>query len=161
MATTSKPISHWSLLFLRLGLGWYFMYAGWTKVITFFTPAKDWTAAGFLGAAQGPFATFFKPMIGSVLIDYLNAYGLLLIGIALLVGIFVRWASFWGAVLMILYWAAAYPAEHALFVDDHIIYALAFIVLGTLSAGHYLGIDDYLEKTNVYKKHKFLNMIMG
>ena len=44
---------HSALLLLRLGIGWYFLYAGVTKLID---PA--WTAGGYIKGAQG----FLKPL---------------------------------------------------------------------------------------------------
>jgi uncharacterized membrane protein YphA (DoxX/SURF4 family) len=34
-------------------------------------------------------------------IDPLNAWGLTLIGAALIAGVFVRWSAFWGAVMLV------------------------------------------------------------
>src|SRR3990167_3920913 len=113
-----------TIVLLRLGIGWVFFYAGWSKVITYFTPAKDWTASGFLSHLEGPFAGLFSGMAGNTLIDYLNAYGLLLVGVALLLGVLVRWSAFWGIVLMVFYYLAGFPPENAFVVDQHIIYIL-------------------------------------
>lgn len=153
---------HWAVFLLRIGLGWMFTYAGWSKVITFYTPEKDWTAAGFLkGTLEGPFSDFFAPMIANPIVDYLNAYGLLLIGIAVLLGAFVRWTAWWGGVLMFLYWLAVFPPEHSFLVDDHIIYMLAFIVLATVDAGRTWGVDAYLEKTGFVNKHPIFKLLLG
>ncbi len=161
MSAPSIDHSHWTVVLLRVGLGWLFTYAGWSKVITFFTAAPDWTARGYLSAVDGPFESFFAPMIGNVWIDYLNAYGLLLIGVTLLFGIFLRWASLWGITLMVLYWLADFPPEHAFIIDDHLIYAFAFLVLATVDAGKTLGVDGYLESTKAVKKHPWLKIFLG
>src|SRR3990167_6726855 len=124
MVSTAKV----PIFLLRLGIGWVFLYAGWSKVVTYFTPEKDFTAAGFLKGLEGPFANFFSGLAGNILVDYLNAYGLLLIGIALILGVLVRWSAFWGIVLMALYYLAGFPPEHAFVVDDHIVYILVLIV---------------------------------
>src|SRR3990167_3734027 len=124
-----------SIVLLRLGIGWFFVYAGWSKVVTYFTDAPDFTAAGFLSNLPGPFASLFSPLAGNVMVDYLNAYGLLLIGVAILLGVLVRWAAFWGIVLMVLYYLAGYPPEHSFVVDEHIIYSLVLIFLSAVGAG--------------------------
>lgn len=156
-----KAYKQFSLLLLRLGLGWYFIYAGWTKVITYFTPAKDWTASGFLSNSQSPFADFFVGMAGNPVIDYLNAFGLLLIGLGLFSGTLVRFAAFWGSLLMVLYYLAGYPPENAFIIDDHIIFVFAFIVLAAFGAGRYLGLDGYIEKEKFVKKNRWLLKFLG
>lgn len=149
------------LLLLRIGIGWLFIYAGWTKVITFFTEAKDWTAAGFLNSLEGAFASFFASMAGNVVVDQLNAWGLLLIGVAVTLGLLVRFASFWGFILMIIYWLAVFPPKRAFLVDDHIIYALVFLVLAATGAGRYWGLDKAVESSSLVKQNSWLVKILG
>jgi len=146
---------------LRLGIGWLFFYAGWSKVITFFTAAEDWTAAGFLGHLPGPFADFYAPLAGNVLVDYLNAYGLLFVGIALILGILVRWAAFWGIVIMVLYYFASFPAEHSFVVEDHFIYALVLAVLAAVGAGRVWGLDSSIENFGLVKSNPWLLKLLG
>ncbi len=106
---------------LRITLGVEFMLAGWSKLTT------DWTAAGYLASASGPFAEWFQSMAGNGFIDALNAWGLLLIGIALILGFIVRPAAVAGFILMILYYLAGFTENtaHGL-IDFHIIYSVIF-----------------------------------
>ena|SRR3989338_2471281 len=146
---------------LRLAIGWVFFYAGWTKVITYFTDAKDWTAAGFLGNLDGPFASLFSSMAGNPLIDKLNAWGLLLVGIAIILGILIRWSALWGVVLMVLYWVAGFPPENSFIIDDHIIYSLVFIVLAAIGAGRIWGLDKLIEKSSLVRSNTWLLKLLG
>ena len=150
-----------SIFVLRLAIGWVFFYAGWTKVITYFTDAKDWTAAGFLGRLDGPFASIFSSMTGNVLVDKLNAWGLLLVGTAVILGVLVRWSAFWGIVIMILYWAAGFPPDNAFIIDDHIIYSLVFIILAAIGAGRIWGLDNLIEKSGFVKSNSWLLKLLG
>jgi thiosulfate dehydrogenase [quinone] large subunit len=149
------------LFLLRLGIGWVFFYAGWSKVVTFFTADKDWTAAGFLGNLEGTFADLFSGMAGNALVDYLNAYGLLLIGVAIILGVLVRWSAFWGAALMLLYWLAEFPPEHAYIIDDHIVYALVFVFLAAAGAGRGCGLDKSIEDSGLVKSNPWLLKLLG
>ena len=160
---TNMSVSHdhWSIVLLRLGMGWVFTYAGWSKVVTFFTDAPNWTAAGYLKHIEGPFGEAFSPLIGNIWVDYLNAYGLLLIGIAMLLGILVRWSAWWGAILMFLYWLTDYPPAHSFIIDDHLIYLVVFIVLATVDAGRTLGVDGYIEQSGLVKQHPWLKIFLG
>jgi thiosulfate dehydrogenase [quinone] large subunit len=150
-----------AVVLLRLGIGWVLFYAGWSKVVTFFTAAEDWTAAGFLSHLEGPFAEFFSSLAGNAAVDYLNAYGLLLIGAAIILGVLVRWAALWGIVLMLLYFFAGFPPEHAYVVDDHIIYALVLILLAAIGAGRMWGIDGVIENSGLARSNPWLTKILG
>ena len=155
---TSEKVS---VLLLRLGIGWLFFYAGWSKVVTYFTAAEDWTAAGFLSHLPGPFASFFSGMAGNVLVDYLNAYGLLLVGTALILGILVRWSAFWGIVIMVFYYFASFPAEHSYVVEDHFIFALVLLVLAAVGAGRVWGLDSWVENSSLVKSNPWLLKLLG
>lgn len=148
-------------ILLRLGIGWVLFYAGWSKVVTFFTGADNWTAAGFLSHLEGPFAGFYSSMAGNALVDYLNAYGLLLIGVAIFLGVLVRWAAFWGIVIMLLYWLAEFPPEHAFVIDDHVVYALVLLLLATAGAGRVWGLDKSIEGSELVKSNPWLLKLLG
>lgn len=136
-----------SLFFLRISLGCMFFYAGITKVLN---PA--WSAEGYLKSAK-TFAGFYQFLAQSSIIpfiNFINEWGLTLIGVALILGIAVRLSSILGAVLMLLYYFPIldfpYPNPHAYIVDEHIIYICAFLVLAALRAGRVWGIDSFLRK---------------
>lgn len=76
-------------LTLRFVTSVLFLSAGWEKVTT------SWSAATYLATAAGPFADWFRSLAGSGLIDHVNAWGLLLLGIALLLGLCVRLRRYW------------------------------------------------------------------
>jgi thiosulfate dehydrogenase [quinone] large subunit len=135
---------HIALLLLRLGMGWLFFYAGITKILD-----AGWTAQGYIANAftfPDLFAWFATPAnIGWV--SFLNEWGLLLIGVALILGIFVRYASYAGIVLMTLYWLPIlqfpYVGGHSYIVDEHIMYVLLFFILSTFNAGRYWGLEKF------------------
>jgi thiosulfate dehydrogenase [quinone] large subunit len=93
------------------------------------------------------------------LIDPLNAWGLTLVGAVLLVGAFVRWAAFWGAVTMAFYWAASLPLENGLVIDDHVVYALLF-GLGAFGAGRIAGLDAYIEEIDLVERYPKLQYLL-
>ena len=150
----------YALFGLRVVMGWSLFYAGITKVLD---PA--WSASGYLThVAEGnPFGGVWTAMAGDWLwlIDPLNQWGLTLVGLALLVGAFVRWSAFWGAVMMLFYWASSLPLAHAIVVDDHVVYAMLLFGLGAFGAGRILGLDEYLEKTSVVESNPWLRYLLG
>jgi len=167
---------HWvgySLFFLRVVMGWTLFQAGVDKLVTYLDadPTNDWTAAGFLlhVPAGNPFAGFFADLAGNGLVDILNVWGLTLCGLALLLGAFVRWSAFWGAVMMLFYWAASLhggllaglPLQNGWVVDDHIVYALLLFGLGAFGAGRILGLDSAIEKVGVVRSNPWLRYVLG
>lgn len=152
-----NKLSQKSLLVLRVALGWLMLYAGLDKVLS-----GNWSAAGFLHGAK-TFNSFYvfltQPgLIGVV--NFFNEWGLTLLGVSLILGVFVRWSSVFGAVLMVLYYFAsnAFPSvPNGLVVDDHIIYALILILLAVMGAGRYYGLDSVLAKT----RSSYLKKIIG
>lgn len=155
-----------AIFFLRIVMGWAFFQGGIVKVLN-----PNWTAAGFLANTPegNPFTALWLTLAGNPTIDFLNAWGLTLVGLALLLGVGVRFAAFWGAVMMIFYWAAGLtgglfaglPVAHGWFIDDHIVYALILFGLGAFGAGRILGLDQYIEKMDFVKKMPGLKLLLG
>lgn len=143
-----KTYSLWATFFLRISLGWLFLYSGFEKL------TNGFSAAGYLSHLNGPFAALFAPLAGNPVVDLLVVWGELLIGFALVLGILVRFASFWGIVMMLLFYFSGYPFEHSFIVNDHIIYALVLLCLMFSNAGHFMGLDKTLEKK--FPKYKKL-----
>jgi thiosulfate dehydrogenase [quinone] large subunit len=139
-----------ALVALRMTIGWHFLYEGIAKLLN-----PYWTAAGYLQAAQGPFADAFVALArdpGTLAVtDGLNKWGLVLIGLALVVGAIERVAALAGAVLLFLYYIAnppwlglesAVPAEGSyLFVNKVLIELVALLVLLAFPTSRYIGLE--------------------
>ena len=97
-----------ALFLLRISLGWMMFYAGITKLIN-----PEWTAMGYLNNAK-TFADLFQwfALPGNIdWINFVNEWGLVLLGVSLILGVFVRISSFFGALLMLLYYFLLVFAE--------------------------------------------------
>ena len=92
---------------VRIAVGWHFLYEGLVKLF-----ADNWSAESYLNNANGFLSGFYHWLAASsgrlAIIDFLNVWGLVLIGLALFIGFFARWASLAGAFLLTLYYFA-YP----------------------------------------------------
>jgi thiosulfate dehydrogenase [quinone] large subunit len=172
--TYSESGIGYAILALRVVMGWTLFQGGVTKLVTYLdaTPENDWTAAGYLAnaiPAGNPFTSLFAAMAGSPLVDMLVMWGLTLTGLGLILGALVRWNAFWGAVMMMFFWAASLtgglaaglPVAHGWVVDDHLVYAALLFGLGALGAGRLLGVDAYLERLSVVENNRWLRYLLG
>ena len=164
----------YAIIAMRVTMGWVLLQGGVTKLITYLdaNPENNWTAAGYLMNAipeGNPFMGMWAGMAGSPLIDLLVMWGLTLTGLGLILGALVRWNAFWGAVMMLFFWAAALeggitaglPLAHGWVVDDHLVYAFLLFGLGAIGAGRILGIDGRLEELAVVEKNRWLRWFLG
>lgn len=146
--------SRFIVFLLRLFLGILIFYAGITKVLD-----PKWSATGFLTgqATYGPFKEAFLVFANSRLVDFLVMWGLTLIGIALIIGLFVRLASFFGIILMILFYLPRLPpAPPSWYVEEHIIYATVFLLLVFTKSSRLLGLEKAFLKTKFAKRNPYL-----
>lgn len=146
-------------LTLRILLGWVLFYSGITKVLD-----PSWTAAGYLENAVPP----GNPFVGAWSVfatlpatDLLVQWGLTLTGIGLLFGAFVRWNALWAAAMMVLFWASSLPLEHAVVIDEHVVYAVVLVSLAALDAGKVAGADAYLSTTDLVRENAVLRRVVG
>jgi thiosulfate dehydrogenase [quinone] large subunit len=136
-----------SMVFLRVLIGWHFLYEG---VIKLFNP--DWTAFGYLATAQGPFQSVFLALTNeSVMgwVDALNWITLIFVGVTLILGYYERLGALAGMLLLALYYFAHPPfpwlEQHNVegsywFVNKNLIELAACWVLYQFPTGHYFGL---------------------
>ncbi|QQR54541.1 DoxX family membrane protein [Candidatus Peregrinibacteria bacterium] len=153
--------SKFFLFLLRISLGWMYLYAGLTKLLD-----PTWTSHGYLEGAKGLSGFYNWLATPSVLpvVDFMNEWGLTLLGVSLILGIFVRLSGVLGALLMLLYYLALgfpYPNEHALIVDEHIIYIFALLYLAAIQAGRTWGLDEWCSRLPICKRFPKVRIILG
>lgn len=160
MKTTQKVLG-----LLRLVMGWIFFWAFFDKLLGLgygTTADQSWLAgvsptAGFLQfGTHGPLASFYQSLAGQPLVDWLFMVGLLLIGAALILGIAVKLASWFGVLLVLLMYSALLPPTNNIFVDEHIVYALVLIIFANTNVGHYYGWGRAWEQTTLVKSNSWL-----
>ncbi len=146
-----------ALVSLRMLIGWHFLYEGVAKLSN-----PYWTSAGYLTESQGWFSDWFIALSNNpgalAVVDNLNQWGLLLIGLALVVGVFSRTAAVAGVVVLALYFLAAPPfpgLEYAmptegsyLIVNKILIELAALLVILGYPTAHRIGLDRLL-----FRKH--------
>jgi len=108
---------------LRMAIGWHFLYEGLIKLF-----GDNWTAEGFLSNSNGVFAESYHWLVASPLrmeiVDFLNIWGLIFIGLALFIGLLDKWASLFGALLLTLYYFAYPPFGISLLGSDGTVFII-------------------------------------
>lgn len=153
----------WALL--RIGLGWVYLWAFLDKLfgLGFSTAAdKSWLnggspTMGFLkNSPSGPLADFYHSLAGNPVVDWLFMLGLLLIGLALILGVGMKIASYSGTLLMLMMWSAVLPPKQNPLIDDHIIYLLLLLAFTQVKAGQHYGLGKWWSGTALVKKFPIL-----
>ncbi len=140
---------------LRIAIGWHFLYEGLSKLLS-----PGWSAAGYLEVSRWWFSGFFHWIAANPLAlqiaNQINIWGLLLVGLALMLGFWTRPAAIAGMVLLLAYWAAnpplvglglAIPAEGSyLAIDKNVVEFFALAVLLAFGAGRFFGLDGLLAR---------------
>lgn len=131
------------IFLLRVSLGWIFFYSGLMKILD-----RSWSAKGFLRTAKTfpeLFQWFAQPQ-NILWVDMANKWGQVLIGTALILGVAVPIAAVAGVLLMVLYYFPGlrfpYVGQQGFLIDQHVIYALALLLLMRLRAGNYWGLGS-------------------
>ncbi|HZK95613.1 MAG TPA: DoxX family protein, partial [Prolixibacteraceae bacterium] len=150
------------LTVLRILVGWHFLYEGISKLFI-----HGWSAKMYLLGSKWLFSGFFHWMASSPdimkIVDFLNIWGLILIGLSLFVGLFVRWSSALGAMLLLFYFVA-YPSISGytfgtisegsyLWVNKTMIELFILIVFTGLPSEFYFGADRLIKRWHEEKAH--------
>ncbi len=164
----SSEFSGWSknsriaLFVSRFVVGWMMFYAGITKILD-----SQWSAADYMSKAKtfsGLYAWLSQPGLLPI-INFINEWGLTLLGVALMLGVFVRLSSVLGAVLMMLYYLPIldfpYPNTHSFIVDEHIIYISILLLFAAVRAGRFWGLDNWCSRLPICSKFPSLRKWLG
>ena len=150
-----------AIAFGRIVIGIIFLWAGLEKIIG--EGLGTFSAAGFLKFGTGgtlgwPFVsgevaegTVFNPthdfwvalagnQAAMSIINVIVPLGQVAIGICLILGLFTRFASAMGTLMMLIFFVAAWDFEFGI-VNQHLTYAVMTFGLAVLGAGNYYGLD--------------------
>ena len=156
------------LVILRVLIGWHFLYEG---VIKLFKPG--WTSVGFLMDSAGWFAGIFQSIANSPvalnLVDFMNVWGLILVGLGLMLGGLAKWAKIGGIVLLALYYLShppllnveyAAPGEGAYWlVNKNLIELFALATLMAFPTSHIIGLDRFFISKNLNQPERPVSFI--
>jgi thiosulfate dehydrogenase [quinone] large subunit len=149
-ATDYSNFQTTALVALRMLIGWHFLYEGIAKAIN-----PYWTSAEFLADSRWLFSGIFQSISASPgmlgFVDFLNTWGLIAIGLGLLLGCLTRAAVIAGIVLLCLYYVAnppfpgytySMPREgNYIIVNKTLIELAALFVTLAFPTGQIVGLD--------------------
>lgn len=141
------------LVALRVVIGWHFLYEGMVKLVN-----PNWSSVGYLLDSQGWFKEVFYWMASSPTllnaIDFMNIWGLIAIGLGLILGLFTPVAIIGGVILLTMYYLShppfielkyGLPMEGSyLLVNKTFIELIALVVLYFFPTGKWIGIDRFI-----------------
>lgn len=150
-----KQIQQWGLIILRIILGWYFLYEGIIKLI-----GSGWSAESYLNGTSSFLSGLFHWMASNSAVmeavDFLNIWGLILIGLGLFLGFFARTAVYAGILLLSFYYIAYPPLQgynfgipqegHYLLVDKNFIILVTLVVLALFPRTLNIGLLSLLKR---------------
>jgi len=145
------------LVSLRVLIGWHFLYEGLAKLMN-----PNWSSVGYLLDSEGFLKEFYISLASNPttlgVVDFLNVWGLILIGLGLILGLFTRISTFAGVLLLALYYFShppcvgfkyALPMEGSyLIVNKILIEMIALAVLFVFPTGKRIGIDRLICRKN-------------
>jgi len=144
-----------TLIFLRMLIGWHFLYEGLAKLLN-----PNWTSAGYLAESKWLFSGWFTAIVdNSVLlkvVDFLNIWGQIVIGVALITGLLTSWACVAGIFLLLIYYVCnppfvgytyTVPSEGSYLIVNKILIEMAALgILFAFPTGKIVGLDGLLFK---------------
>lgn len=164
-----------ALAITRIAVGWLFLWPFFDKLFGLgysTASAKAWVnggspTKGFLSNVEaGPLQSFFHSFAGATWANWAFMLGLLAIGVALILGIGLRFVAVAGTVLVVAMWFAEWPPAKTAggeptsstnpFMDDHLLFALTFFVFAFGHAGDTWGLGRQWAALPVVRDHAWL-----
>jgi uncharacterized membrane protein YphA (DoxX/SURF4 family) len=148
-------LQQWAIIVLRIIVGWHLLHEGLVKL------TGEWSAESFLLGSQGFLSGVFRWMASQPavldIVDFLNVWGLILIGLGLFLGIFARIAVYAGIILLFLYYLA-YPPLHGsndMLVNKDLIELVSLVILAIFPSTLNIGLWTLLKKMRSQMPLKF------
>ncbi len=150
---TYSGIQLTTLVLLRFLIGWHLLYEGLSKLLD-----PNWSSVGFLKESRWILSGFSEWIVSNSgvlnVVDFLNTWGLIAIGIGLILGIFARTAAIAGSMLLLIYFLNnppligleySVPTEgNYLVVSKTLIESVALFALAIFPTSSIFGLDMFI-----------------
>jgi thiosulfate dehydrogenase [quinone] large subunit len=148
------------LVALRTLIGWHFLYEGYVKLLRPAwgpdgVPLAPWSSSGYLRGASGPLAGLMNTLGSSSWIGTIDgavAIALVIVGLALILGLFTQLGCIGAMALLTMFYLTAIPTSGVaeprtegtyLFVNKNLIELVAVAVLLAFRTGRIAGLDRW------------------
>lgn len=162
----NRESTSYILTIIRILIGWHFLYEGIVKLLN-----PSWSAGTYLLESTWIFSGIFRAMALNLkilqIVDFINIWGLILIGLFLFIGLFTRIAAWSGAGLLLLYYLAHPPftglmegsmAEGSyIWVNKNLIEMFVLILLANIPFHWMLGTENLIKYLKERKKVPGIN----
>ncbi|MFV0482939.1 MAG: DoxX family protein [Bacteroidales bacterium] len=155
-------LSFWQstwLVTLRILIGWHFLYEGIVKVLN-----PKWTSFGYLMDSGGFMSEHFKSLAQNdnllPIADFCVEWGLIVIGVCLILGLFARIFSLLGIIMLAFFYLShpsclstnyAMPSEGSyLWIDKNIIEIAALALTSSFRTSRIMGLDGLFNRRKRY-----------
>ena len=150
-----------SLVALRIIIGWHILYEGIYKLLH-----PEWSALAFLDNSQWIFSGIADRIISNPAllnaVDAMNTWGLILMGLGLVLGLFTRISSLAGFTLLLLYYLFNPPfigmdvtgsvEGNYLMINKTLIEALCLLYIAVTPLSRNFGLDMFRPKYHKTQK---------
>ncbi len=140
---------------LRVMIGWHFLYEGIVKIAN-----PNWSSLAYLLDSKGMFASMFHSMANNPgllnVMDFLNIWGLVLVGLGLILGAFTQVATIGGMVMLLFYYLSHPPMPlltydmpmegNYLIINKTLVELFTLCVLFVFPSGKIMGLDRIIFK---------------
>ncbi len=144
-----------AITLLRIMIGWHFLYEGIAKM-----SSASWSSVGFLKQARGPFAELFKWLAAQPNLlanaDLITMYGLTLVGVLLILGLFTRLAALGAMGFLVMFYLCnppfvgyfySIPSEGSyLIVNKNVVEFFGLLVVLLTGTGKFAGLDLFVNR---------------
>jgi len=158
---TISPLQTITLIILRILIGWQILFEGLSKLLD-----PNWSSFGFLNESKWILSGFSHWIISNkdILnwVDFLNTWGLIAIGLGLVLGVFCRIAAISGAFLLFMYYLNnppligmeySIPSEgNYLIVNKTLIESISLVVIAVFSTHLNYGLESLYYKFTTKRK---------
>jgi len=146
---------------MRIIVGWHFLYEGLSKLMM-----TNWSSYNYLMESKWFLSGFFHWIIANPnllrVVDWMNIWGLIFIGLFLFLGLFTRFASISGIILLLLYYIAnppfietSMPSQgHYFIINLNIIEAGILLTFVILNKNSFWGLDQLIQLVVQRRKEK-------
>jgi thiosulfate dehydrogenase (quinone) large subunit len=153
--TGYTPMQRCVLVALRIFIGWHILYEGFSKLLI-----PNWSSVSFLNESKWILSGFSAWIVSHPgilnVVDFLNTWGLIAIGLGLILGLMTQTAAISGAILLFVYYLNnppligleyTLPSEGSyLIISKTLIEAMALVALAVFPSGSFYGLDILVQR---------------